>query len=122
MSNSVAHIELTTADPAKAKAFYAGVFDWTLSDVPMPEGGMYTMVRDAAGGAGVGGIMQSPPGVPTAWTAYITVDDASATTEKAKSLGATIMKDVTPVPGYGKFSVIADPTGAVFGIWENEPD
>jgi len=46
------------------------------------------------------------------------VDDVAAATKKAKSLGATIMKDVTEVPEAGWFSIIADPTGAHLGLWK----
>ena len=116
----ISHIELTTSDLEKAKAFYSALFDWALEDHPMPEGGTYSMARLGEGSGA--GMMQSPPGVPTAWTPYISVDDVKASTEKAKSLGAGIVRDVTPVPGYGAFSIVADPAGAVFGLWESEPD
>ena len=66
-----------------------------------------------------GGIMKHPvPGAPSAWLAYVLVDDVVAATQKAKSLGATIMKDVQPVPDAGRFSIILDPTGAALGLWE----
>jgi len=120
VGNPVAHIELTTENPEKAKDFYGKLFEWNLEDYPMPEGGTYTMIRPGNGTGG--GMMKSPPGVPTAWTPYISVDDAARATEKARSLGATVVKDVTSVPGYGAFSVLADPTGGVFGIWANEAE
>jgi predicted enzyme related to lactoylglutathione lyase len=48
----------------------------------------------------------------------VLVDDVRAATGKATSLGATILKDVTEVPGMGWFSVISDPTGAPLGMWQ----
>lgn len=52
----------------------------------------------------VGGMMKtSAPGVPTAWLPYALVDDVEVATRKAKSLGATVMKDVTEVPDAGVF-------------------
>jgi predicted enzyme related to lactoylglutathione lyase len=42
-------------------------------------------------------------------------------TAKAKSLGATVKKDVTEVPGMGWFSIIEDPTGAALGLWKAMP-
>jgi predicted enzyme related to lactoylglutathione lyase len=63
--------------------------------------------------------MKNPmPGVPSAWLAYVQVDDIGAATQKAKSLGATVVKDVTEVMGAGHFSIISDPTGAVLGLWK----
>jgi len=46
------------------------------------------------------------------------VDDIAASTKKAQALGATIAKDVTEIPDMGWFSVITDPTGASFGLWQ----
>ena len=58
------------------------------------------------------------PGAPSSWLAYVVVDDIKASTEKAQSLGASVMKDVTEVPGMGWFSIILDPTGAALGLWK----
>jgi predicted enzyme related to lactoylglutathione lyase len=49
---------------------------------------------------------------------YMLVDDIAASTEKARSLGGTVMKDVTEVPGMGWLSIITDPAGAIFGLWK----
>ena len=49
---------------------------------------------------------------------YVLVDNVVATTAKAKSLGATVMKDVTEITNAGSFSVIQDPTGAAIGLWQ----
>ena len=58
------------------------------------------------------------PGAPSSWLAYVVVDDVKTSTEKARSLGAQVMKDVTEVPGMGWFSIIVDPTGAALGLWK----
>jgi hypothetical protein len=34
-----------------------------------------------------------------------------------RRLGATVVRDVTEIPGYGSFSIIQDPTGGVLGLW-----
>ena len=61
-------------------------------------------------------MMKHPmPGAPSAWLAYVNVDDVAAATATAKSLGATIVRDVTEVPNAGSFSIIVDPTGAMLG-------
>jgi predicted enzyme related to lactoylglutathione lyase len=118
MGNPFVHVELNTTDPAKAKAFYGQLFDWKLEDVPMGPGGTYTMIEVGEGTGG--GLMKHPmPGAPSAWLAYVLVDDVAAATAKARSLGATVAKDVTEVPGAGWFSIIVDPTGAVLGLWKS---
>jgi predicted enzyme related to lactoylglutathione lyase len=117
MANPFVHVELATTDVGAAKSFYRSLFDWNLQDADMGGGVTYTMI-DVGEGTG-GGMMQHPmPGQPSAWLPYVLVDDLSAATAKAKSLGATIIRDVTEVPEMGSFSIIADPTGAVLGLWE----
>jgi predicted enzyme related to lactoylglutathione lyase len=116
MANPFVHVELNTTDLGKAKTFYGSLFNWTLEDIPSPGGG-YTMIKVGEGTGG--GIMKHPvPGAPSAWLAYVLVDDIAASTKKAKSLGATVMKDVTEVMGVGSFSVLIDPTGAALALWQ----
>lgn len=117
MANPFVHVELATNDPAKAKAFYTGLFDWQLEEIP---GMGYTLIKPGEGTGG--GMMQNPvPGTPSHWLAYVLVDDAAASTEKARALGATICKEVTEIPGIGWFSVITDPTGATLALWQPNP-
>ena len=114
MANPFVHVELNTTDLGKAKEFYGKLFDWTLEDVPNMD---YTMIKVGEGTGG--GMMKHPvPGAPSAWLAYVMVDDINVATAKAKSLGATVMKDVTEIPGVGWFSVIIDPTGAALALFK----
>jgi uncharacterized protein len=118
MPNAFVHVELNTTDVDKAKAFYGKLFDWTLEDVPVP-GMAYTMIKVGKGTGG--GIMKHPmPGQPSIWLAYVEVDDIAASTEKARSLGANIIRDVIEVPGAGWLSILMDPTGAVLGLWKSK--
>jgi uncharacterized protein len=117
MANAFVHVELGTTDVGKAKSFYGKLFDWKLEDVPMGDGTTYTMIGI---GTGTGGGMtkQPVPGAPSAWLAYVAVDDIEASTKKAESLGAKVMQPVTEVMGMGWLSVIVDPTGAALGMWK----
>jgi predicted enzyme related to lactoylglutathione lyase len=116
VANPFVHVELNSTDVNKAKTFYGKLFDWKLEDAPMPDG-TYTMIG-VGEGTGGGMMKQMIPGAPSSWLAYVGVDDIEAATKKAKSLGATIMKDVTEVPGFGWLSIIVDPTGATLGLWK----
>jgi uncharacterized protein len=120
VANSFVHVELNTADPEKAKAFYSKLFQWQLEDVPNPAvpDGSYTLIKVGTGTGG--GIMKQVPGGPSGWLAYVEVDDIQAATAKAKSLGGKVMKDVTEVMGMGWLSFIQDPTGAVLGLWKSK--
>lgn len=118
MGNPFVHIELMSTDVGKAKSFYGKLFDWKLDDMPM--GDMtYTMVNVGEGTGG--GMMKQPmPGAPSFWMAYVLVSDLAATLEKAKELGATILKDATDVMDFGAFAIITDPTGATLGLWQSK--
>ena len=116
MANPFVHVELNTTDVDRAKAFYGKLFDWTLEDVPM-EQMTYTMIK-VGNGTGGGIMKQLMPNAPSAWLPYVEIDDIKGSTQRAKSLGATIMKDVTEVMGMGWLSIIVDPTGAMLGLWK----
>src|SRR5262245_7384257 len=102
MSNPFVHVELNTTDVEKAKKFYSQLFDWQLEDLAIGSGGppglvasegKYTVIKPGDGTGG-GILKQAVPGAPSAWIAYVKVDDIKASTQKAKALGARIMLDV----------------------------
>jgi uncharacterized protein len=116
MANPFVHIELHTKDVDKSKKFYSTLFNWKMEEFA---GMDYTMVEVGEGTGG--GIMKNPmPQDQDNWLPYILVDDVTASTKKAVSLGATIAQDVTEIPDMGWFSVIVDPTGAAFGLWQSK--
>jgi predicted enzyme related to lactoylglutathione lyase len=117
MPNPFVHIELNTTDLGKAKEFYGKLFNWELRDMPMSGDSTYTIIGVGQGTGG--GMMKHPvPGAPSLWLPYVLVDDVRAATRKAASLGAQVYRDVTEVAGMGWFSVLADPTGAAFALWQ----
>lgn len=117
MPNPFVHVELNSTDPARSKEFYGKLFKWQMQDMQMPEIGTYTLIN-VGEGTGGGMMKQLMPGAPSAWMAYVSVDDVQAATKKAAALGAAVCKDVTEVPNMGWFSIITDPTGAMLGLWQ----
>jgi predicted enzyme related to lactoylglutathione lyase len=118
MGNPFAHIELAADDVGGAKKFYKSVFDWQLKDMPM--GDMtYTMIGV---GKGVGGGMTPKmmgPQQPTAWLPYVEVADVAKSLAKAKTAGANVVVERTPIgENMGAFGVFIDPQGAALGLWE----
>jgi predicted enzyme related to lactoylglutathione lyase len=117
MANPFVHVELNTHDVGKAKAFYGHLFDWKMEDVPMGTE-TYTMIG-VGEGTGGGLLQNSMPGAQSMWVAYVEVDDIQAATNKARSLGAAVIKEVSPVQDMGWLSMIVDPTGATLGLWQS---
>jgi predicted enzyme related to lactoylglutathione lyase len=114
-------VELGTTDGDAAKKFYGELFGWGFIDNPMGPAMVYTMLT--LDGKDVGGLYHMPgemtsQGVPPHWMSYVSVLSADEAAEKAKSLGATLMKEPFDVGDVGRMSVIQDPTGAVFAIWQ----
>ena len=114
-------VELLTSDQESAGKFYTELLgiDLDKETMPTPEGEDYHMLT--VEGVPVAGVMPSPEhlvemGVPPHWEVYFRVDDATATVETAKSLGATVHFGPEVLPMVGTFAVIQDPQGAVFGI------
>ena len=112
--------ELTTTDTEGSKAFYRAVFGWDEVTHTAGEGaGMEGYTEWKLGGRPIGGMMQKPDTmpaeVPPFWMVYFAVDDADATTARVTELGGTVMMppmDIEP----GRFAVVSDPSGAVFGV------
>src|SRR5579863_8237596 len=102
MPNPFVHCELASADVEKAKSFYSSLFDWKLEDMPMGGGMNYTMIKV---GEGTGGGMMKHPmaGQPSVWAPYVLVDDVRASTAKARSLGAKVIRDTEEIPQAGTF-------------------
>jgi hypothetical protein len=114
MTNPFVHLELNTPDTKKAKEFYSAMFGWQFEDHDMGPIGIYSTFKPETG---PGGGMMSIPG-NHGWLAYVGVEDIDASTEKARSLGATVCLGPQEVPNVGRFSVITDPTGCVIAIFQ----
>jgi len=112
--NAFCWYELNTHDTEKAKDFYTKFLGWNTGGSPD-----YTEWKQ--GDRSIGGMMKIMPewgNVPPNWTAYIMVENADATAEKAKSLGGNVIMGPNEIPNTGRFAIIADPQGAVFAIYE----
>jgi predicted enzyme related to lactoylglutathione lyase len=120
--------ELHTTDRARAQKFYGALLPWMNEDVQMGPGETYGLVK--MGGKDFAGITKSkaPPNVPPHWISYIAVEDVDATTNKAKSLGASVKQEPMDIPNTGRFAVLADPQGGLFALYKHskpldpEPD
>jgi hypothetical protein len=109
--------ELLTKDVAAARKFYGQLLGWEFQDMPMQQGGTYTVIT--VGGQKIGGIMHTPPGaegMPPTWGSYITVDDVDARAAAVKKLGATVIVPPTDIPNVGRFCAIQDPQGATISL------
>ncbi len=113
--------ELATTDQAAAKKFYTSLFGWSANDSPMGPEGVYTMFQLQGQDTGAAYTLrreQQSQGVPPNWMPYIAVDNADAIGTHAAEIGGKLYAPAFDVMDIGRMAVIADPTGAVFAVWQ----
>ncbi len=114
-------IDLSTNDVGAAKAFYAGLLGWQMTDMPTDVGVDYTMC--SKDGKQVAGLGPQPPGlaeagVPSMWNAYVIVNSADDAVAAAVQAGGTVPMPAMDVMDQGRMAMITDPSGATFGVWQ----
>ncbi len=111
--------ECMTRNLDGAKAFYADLFGWTSS--PMPMDGGFTYHLQHRGTDQVAGMMAMEGdlwnGIPDHWMAYVAVEDIEATVAKVEGLGGTVCVPVTDIQ-IGRFAVIQDAVGATVSLFQ----
>jgi predicted enzyme related to lactoylglutathione lyase len=112
--------ELWTTDARRALAFYEAAFGFSHQTMDLGPDGPYHML--SKGGQMRGGMMTTPmPGAKTQWLPYVAVADADASAALAGRLGGRSFVPPTDIPDIGRFSVLADPFGALFAIIRPQP-
>jgi uncharacterized protein len=114
--------ELGTNDTEAAKRFYADLFGWTYEDMDMNGQGTYSIIL--VGDQRNGGIRPQTPqeeGVPPNWLPYFAATSVEESGAKVKELGGNVLVPAMHVPA-GAFTIVADPQGAVFALFQGEFD
>jgi predicted enzyme related to lactoylglutathione lyase len=110
--------ELLTSDPKAAAAFYGKIVGW--APQAWDKDPSYTLLT--MGGRPVAGAMVLPEaakamGAPPHWFSHIGTSNVDVTARQAIELGGRVLKPAADVPGEGRFAVLQDPQGAVFGAY-----
>jgi uncharacterized protein len=107
----VVHLELHTADQARASTFYSRLLDWR-SELIEVRAGSYVSLE--LGGFG-GGIVECDTR-RALWLPYAEVDDVESATERARELGASVLLAPREGPA-GWRSVVSSPEGGEVAFW-----
>lgn len=107
-------VELFTTDTEGAKRFYHELFGWQTDG---------TSSTATLAGKAVAAISEQPTpqrsaGVPPHWLSYVTVASVEGSAARAAELGGTVHAGPFEVGDAGRVAVVADPTGAMLGLWE----
>lgn len=109
-------VDLSAPDLPAARAFYGSLFGWDVPEGP-PEAGGYSLAL--VRGKPVAGIgPQMNPDVPPAWLTYVNVDDADKVAAAVSVAGGQMLVPPMDVMDVGRMGILADPAGAVVGIWQ----
>ena len=114
--------ELQSRDPKTAAAFYSGLFDWEME--PIEEDGEMVYVTIKNAGSSNGGIMpmtEQHGDAPSYWLTYFTALPDTDVVAGVRGLGGEVLVGPLDI-GAGRISVLQDPQGAVFAIFEGETD
>lgn len=106
--------QLNSSDPVRAKAFYSAAIGWTTRPFGAP--GIEVFVREGARDAA--SVMRAPPDAPSHWLTYVLVPSLADSRGRVQRLGGKIWLEHQAVPGVGAISVVADTSGATFGLFE----
>ncbi|HET7483464.1 MAG TPA: VOC family protein [Actinomycetota bacterium] len=116
------YADLATTDLRGAIDFYTGLFGWDVDEVPLGESGQVYAIFKKNGKTTAAAADQQPQqreaGVPPMWNTYFTVYDVDNRTKEAERAGGTIHAGPFDVFDNGRMSVIQDPNGAFFSIWQ----
>jgi uncharacterized protein len=112
-------IDTWQPDAEAAVAFYSQLFGWEAEDTMPPDTpGKHFMCR--LRGRDVAAVASRPEAAPpvSAWSTYVWVDSAEeVATKVSDSGGGLVMEPFDAIDG-GRIAVVADPAGAVFGVWQ----
>ncbi|WEK61047.1 MAG: VOC family protein [Candidatus Microbacterium colombiense] len=110
----ITHIDIPVGDLDAAKAFYAGLFGWSISEPPGFEG--YPMWRGPNQLSG-GGLAPRSDGF-TQPRSYVEVDSIDDTIVKALAAGGSVAMEKQPITETSAWAVIVDPDGNHIGLFD----
>ena len=109
----VVHLELHTADQARASAFYAELLCWR-PELTKVGSSSYLALELGAGFGG--GIVECGTPCPL-WLPYVAVSCVEESTERSRRLGASVLLEPREGPA-GWRSVVSVPQGGELAFWQ----
>jgi predicted enzyme related to lactoylglutathione lyase len=115
-------VDLQSSDQAGAAAFYRGLFDWEVPAASAETGGYSVATMRGVPVTAIGPLPESFGDTGrSVWTTYFAVDDIAAASAAAEASGTVLLPPGELAPGV-QLGIVADPAGAVFGLWQKEKD
>ena len=114
---------LLAQNPVEEAVFYQDLFGYTAMDAPA--GDAFERIRlsgDAHERAIIRELTAGNPAATTCWVSFIRVFSLADTLQQAVKAGARVVVTTTRASHGASIAILADPSGAVFGIMELPPE
>ena len=99
----VVHWEIEARDAERQRAFYAGLFNWSIGDGPIMD------IPAGLGGPEPGPAGHIREGASAGVRLYVQVRDIAASLARAAELGGSVISQPFDVPGGPTIAFISDP-------------
>ncbi len=113
-NRSITHLEIPAHDRAEMADFYREMFGWEMNHLPDPAN--YTMFR--AGNVAGGFLEMGETYRAGEVLLYVDSLDLELDVKRAERLGAQTLVPPTEIPGFGRYAILADPTGNRIGLYK----
>ena len=123
----IVHFEIPADDLERAKKFYS-IFDWQISEWPMPDGSVYVGARTVEvdeqtfipkePGA-INGAIVRRDAIVTTPQVTVNVPSVDEYIQKVKNAGGSLAKDKQEIAGMGYYAYVRDSEGNLLGLWED---
>jgi uncharacterized protein len=110
-------LDLGIPDIERAKVFYGTLFGWEFQDYGAEAAHYHACTL---GGRQVAGMMQHPDPSATDfwWNLYLATDDCDGTVKRVVDAHGVVIDAPMDVMDQGRMSIVRDPAGGQFGLWE----
>jgi len=114
--------DISLADVSAGKEFYQQLFGWESVEQHDPDGNLiyvlFSKDGDLAAGMGPMPPEMQAAGFPPMWQSYVSVDSVDDVGATVIAAGGSEVLPAVDVYDSGRMAILADPTGAVFSIWQ----
>jgi predicted enzyme related to lactoylglutathione lyase len=120
----VIHFEVHAEDPARAAAFYQGVFGWRVDHIAALD---YWMLYTGDGPGIDGGMLRRRGPAPAdgqpvnAFVCTLGVEDLDAVLASGQKAGGIIAMPRMTIPNVGYVAYLKDTEGNIFGVLQSDP-
>lgn len=112
--------QLNTAGPERAAGFYADLFGWEISQV-VDDPPYWGINNNGWLNGGMMGMPDEAQAAPSYWLVYFTVTSCDDAVASARETGGAVLIEPMDIEA-GRISVLSDPQGAVFAVFEGGTD